>query len=84
MKKSKSYKEKESDALFAQEPESLYHLSHDTNAGLSHKKEISKVDFPGQFTEQEKKSRLKAAVKSFHEGGGISEEEMDQFFQALV
>ncbi len=84
MKKSKSYKEKESDALFAQEPESLYHLSHDTNAGLFHKKEISKGDFPGQFTEQEKKNRLKAAVKSFHEGGGISEEEMDQFFQALV
>jgi len=64
MKKSKSYKEKESDALFAQEPELLYHLSHDTNAGLSHKKEISKVDFPGQFTEQEKKSRLKAAIET--------------------
>jgi hypothetical protein len=82
----KNYKTIETEPVVAREPMASYGHSVAPSPLYSSSREKMgrSAAFPGLFTEEEKKARLKEAIESIRNGKGISEEEMDIFCESLV
>ncbi|MDR0988643.1 MAG: hypothetical protein LBM06_04170 [Prevotellaceae bacterium] len=85
MKQTKTYFPIEPEKQVVHDPTVAYRSGGSLFAkSYSNRKGVDKSFLPGQFSEAEKDARLKAAVDSFRSGKGITEEEMDIFFDSLV
>jgi hypothetical protein len=82
----KKYKTIGTQPMVAKDPMAVYGCSRGMTSPIfpSTREANCSTHFPGLFTEEEKKARLKESIESIRHGKGISEEEMDVFCESLV